>query len=123
MRVVGILTGRAARGVAALLLLALVTACAGNSAYRKGERALNRQNWDEAVLYLSKAVALDPSNSRAVMWLQRAKLKASADHFVKGTQYANSNQRELAIVAEKRLIGGFIQINYRQAPMSKTAIK
>jgi len=90
-------TERIFKGVALVILLALLVGCAAQKAYRKAERETRRENWDSAVLGYSKAVALDPGNSRYAMALQQAKLRAAAEHFARGRRYADSQQLELAI--------------------------
>ena len=90
-------TSRWARAFALVGLLVLLSGCAAQKAYHKGERELQREDWDQAVLNFSKAVALDPGNSRYTMWLERAKLRASADHFEKGMRFLESKQLELSI--------------------------
>ncbi len=48
----------------ALLIVLLITGCAVFSDHHKGRRALDRQNYNEAIIYLNKAVmtsALNPS--------------------------------------------------------------
>jgi general secretion pathway protein D len=85
------------RWAALVLTLVTLTGCAAQSAYRKAEKQANRENWDQAVLLYSKAVAMDPGNTRYSVALERAKLKASGEHFQKGKRYANAAQWELAI--------------------------
>ncbi len=63
--------------VAAALSLA---ACASSSAFRAGERAERRQDWDQAILQYAKAVHLDPDNLHYRKGLERARLRASEDH-------------------------------------------
>lgn len=81
----------------ATLLLVAAAGCAAQSAYRGAELDAKRENWDRAVLGYSKALALDPGNTRYNVALERAKLKASAQHFEKGKRYAASSQWELAV--------------------------
>ena len=88
---------RIARGVTLVLVLVALVGCAANQSYTKAERDMKRQNFDRAVLLYSKAVALDPGNTRYAVALERAKLKASAEHFVKGKRFAHAEQWELAI--------------------------
>lgn len=81
----------------ATLLIVAAAGCAAQSAYRDAELDAKRENWDRAVLGYSKALALDPGNTRYNVALARAKLKASAQHFEKGKRYAVSSQWELAV--------------------------
>ncbi len=85
------------RAVALLVACGLLVGCAADKAYRKAETESRKENWDQAVLGYSKAVALDPGNTRYSVSLERAKLKASAVHFEKGKRYASASQWELAI--------------------------
>ncbi|HEX6851685.1 MAG TPA: cohesin domain-containing protein [Candidatus Polarisedimenticolaceae bacterium] len=81
----------------ATLLIVAAAGCAAQSAYRDAELDAKRGNWDRAVLGYSKALALDPGNTRYNVALERAKLKSSAQHFEKGKRYAASSQWELAV--------------------------
>ena len=81
-----------------IVLLALaLTGCAAQKAYRQAEKEARRDDWDKALLGYSKAIALDPGNTRYGLALQRAKLKASAQHFERGKRYAAASQWELAV--------------------------
>jgi general secretion pathway protein D len=88
---------RTFQGMVLVLVLVTLAGCAAQKAYRSAEREMRRENWDKAVLGYSKALALKPGDSRYSVSLQRAKLKASADHFQKGQRYENSEQLDLAI--------------------------
>jgi general secretion pathway protein D len=79
-----------------VLVLFLAGCSAHQSAYRKAEKDARRNDWDSAVLGYSKALALKPGNTRYSVALERAKLKASAQHFEKGKRYASAGQWELA---------------------------
>lgn len=87
---------RKATAAALMLAVAFSVGCAAQRAYRDAERDARRENWDAAVLGYSKAAALDPGNTRYGVALERAKLKASAQHFQKGKRYALGQQWELA---------------------------
>jgi len=65
--------------VAALLLLGLV-GCATSAAFRNGEKAEGRQDYDRAVLEYSKAVQQDPNNVHYRKGLERARLRAAEAH-------------------------------------------
>jgi general secretion pathway protein D len=83
-------------GVLVLALL-VFSGCAAQKAYQQAERELKRRNFDQAVLAYSKAVAMDPGNTRYSVALERARLKASAEHFSKGKRFFLARQWELAI--------------------------
>lgn len=85
------------RVVAVLLAAAFLAGCAATSSYRRGEREGRRGDWDSAVMNYSKALALDPGNTRYAVSLERAKLKASAQHFEKGKRYSAGSQWDLAV--------------------------
>lgn len=85
------------RGLTVAVALVALAGCAAQQAYRRAEAQARRENWDPAVLEYSKALALDPGNTRYGVALERAKLKASAQHFEKGKRYATSGQWDLAV--------------------------
>jgi general secretion pathway protein D len=67
------------RAWAVVLALALA-GCASSSAFRAGEKAERRQDYDRAVLEYSKALQRAPDNTRYKKSLERARLRASAEH-------------------------------------------
>ena len=96
-------TERILKSAALVILLALLVGCAAQKSYRRAERDTRRENWDAAVLGYSKAVALDPGNSRYSMALQQAKLRAASDHFAKGRRYADSvNPRSRLLMWDRK---------------------
>jgi general secretion pathway protein D len=76
------------RRVHILIALAL-TGCATSSAFRAGERAERRQDFDRAVLEYSKAVQENPNKLDYRKGLQRARLRASEEHTVAGRRLLN----------------------------------
>ncbi len=83
-------------GTVLAFALLLLPGCAAQKAFRTAEQESRRENWDQAVMSYSKAMSLDPGNSRYDIALARAKLKASAQHFEKAKRYAKSAQWDLA---------------------------
>lgn len=83
--------------VVLILLIVFLSSCASSNAYRKAEKSAEMEDWDRAVIGYSKALALDPGNTRYSVALARAKVKASATHFEKGKRYLAAGQIELAI--------------------------
>jgi len=83
-------------GAVSLLLFAL--GCTGARAFREAREEETLQHWDLAVLKYSRALDLDPENSRYKISLQRARIKASQFHFDKGKIYRSSGRPELAVV-------------------------
>jgi len=83
----------------ALLLLAVLplASCASTSPYRQGEKYMEAENFDQAVLAFSKALAQKPSEIKYQVALARARLRASQIHFERGQKYASAGQTEAAI--------------------------
>jgi len=95
---------RLIRCVALLLLLSTVVGCAAKKSFREGEKRMRRQDYDQAVLDFSRAVALKPGNARYTVSLSRAKLRSSGVHFEKGRRFAQANQLELAIAEYQQVL-------------------
>jgi len=72
-----------------VLIALLLTGCATSAAFRSGERAERRQDYDRAVLEYSKAVQEHPDNLGYRKGLQRARLRASEEHTVGGRRLLN----------------------------------
>src|SRR5262249_49436330 len=70
------------RAAAALLAAVSLSACATSGAFRAGEQAERRQDYDRAVLEYSRAVKQDPDNLTYRKGLERAKLRAAEAHTV-----------------------------------------
>lgn len=85
------------RAVVLLLAVLILSGCAAQKSYHRGEREMRRESFDRAVLNYSKAVALAPGNTRYAVALERAKLRSSSEHFEKGRRYLDAGQLELAI--------------------------
>jgi general secretion pathway protein D len=84
--------------VAALAVLcATALGCATSAALHRGEAAERRQDYDLAVVEYTKAVRQNPDDAAARSALDRAKLRASQDHFNKGRRYAATGKYELAL--------------------------
>jgi general secretion pathway protein D len=74
-------------GLVALTLGALA-GCATSSAFRAGEQAERRQDWDRAVLEYSRAVKSDKDGVQAQRGLSRARLRAAERHTNEGRRLA-----------------------------------
>jgi general secretion pathway protein D len=86
-------------GWAALLCCALLSAsCASAGAVRRGQAAEQRQDYDLAVVEFTKAVRLNPDSTDARISLERAKLRASQDHFVRARRFAATLDFDQALV-------------------------
>src|SRR4051794_21533249 len=76
-------------GIAALLAVCVVAGgCAASAALRRGSDAERRQDYDFAVVEYTKALRLHADDANARLALERAKLRASDDHFNKARRLA-----------------------------------
>ena len=66
-----------------------MTGCATSAAFRAGQSAERRQDFDRAVLEYSKAVQDQPDNLGYRKGLERARLRASAEHTMAGRRLLN----------------------------------
>ena len=81
-----------------VLLSAFVTACATSSGYRRGRDAELRQDYDRAVAEYSQVLRLSPDNTDARLGLERARLRASQDHLIKGRRLSALGRFDEALV-------------------------
>jgi general secretion pathway protein D len=83
-----------------LLLLAAASAagCASAAGMRQGIRAEQAQDYDRAVVEYTNVVRADPGNVAARAALDRAKLRASQAHAVRGRRFAGLERYEEAVV-------------------------
>ncbi|HKH48615.1 MAG TPA: secretin N-terminal domain-containing protein [Thermoanaerobaculia bacterium] len=87
-----------ARMLILLIALGPLAGCASHLSYRKAEIAMQKENWDEAVLHYLKAVEESPDNLSYRAALMRAKIKASQAHFEKAKEYQKAGVLERALV-------------------------
>jgi general secretion pathway protein D len=86
-----------AAGVLALALL--VTGCAAaSSATRVAREAETRQDYDLAIVQYTKALRQHPDDINARVGLDRAKLRASQDHFARARRLAATAKLDQALV-------------------------
>jgi general secretion pathway protein D len=84
-----------ARGL--LLVLALgATGCATSTAFRNGEKAEHRHEFDRAVLEYSRALTLDPENTEYQQALERARLRAAEQHAFAARSFSARGQHKEA---------------------------
>jgi general secretion pathway protein D len=89
----------ASRGLAACLVLSVVAyGCASSGAFRHGRDAERRQDYDRAVVEYTKALRQNPDNADARLSLDRAKLRASQDHFSRGRRFAALGKLDQALI-------------------------
>jgi general secretion pathway protein D len=79
------------------LVCLLAGACATSNALHNGVAAERRQDYDLAVVEFTKAVRLNPDDVEARASLERAKLRASQDHFTKGRRFAATGKLDMAL--------------------------
>jgi general secretion pathway protein D len=72
--------------------------CAAAGALRHGQDAEQAQDYDLAVVEYTKALRLKPSNTTARLALDRAKLRASTDHYNTGRRLSATGKYEEALV-------------------------
>src|SRR5262245_39825165 len=89
----------ACRGIAACLVLSAAAAgCASSGAFRHAREAEQRQDYDRAVVEYSKALRQNPANTDARLSLERAKLRASQDHFSRARRFASLGKLDQALI-------------------------
>jgi general secretion pathway protein D len=90
---------RGRRRLAALLALTLLAAgCAASGALHRGREAENRQEYDFAVVEYARALQMKPDDPDIRLALDRAKLRASQDHFNRGRRFAATGKLDQALV-------------------------
>jgi general secretion pathway protein D len=85
-----------ARWIALLSIVATLSGCITSAALRDARRAEERQDYDVAVVEYSRALQQDPDSVDARTGLQRAKLRASQDHFTNARRLAANGRLEEA---------------------------
>ena len=89
---------RRAGAMGLCLLWLSVCGCATNDALRAGEKAERSQDFDRAVVEYTSAVKTHPDDRNAREALQRARLRASQQHFFAGRRLAAADRIEEAAV-------------------------
>src|SRR5690349_4895185 len=93
-------------------------ACASSGALETARTAESNQDYDAAVAAYTAAVRKDPNNKNARLGLDRAKIRASQDHFARGRRLVATGKLEEAlmeyqIAAELTPASGDIQTELR----------
>ena len=87
------------RSLAAWLALCLFAGgCAASGALRRGSDAEHRQDYDLAVVEYAKSLRLRPDDANTRAALERAKLRASDEHFSRGRRLAATGKFDQALV-------------------------
>ena len=89
---------RALALVAIGLCTVVLSNCATTAAFRRGRDAEQRQDYDRAVAEYPRALRLGPGNTDARLGLERARLRAAQDHFVKGRRFSALEKFDEALV-------------------------
>jgi general secretion pathway protein D len=89
------------RWVAALSIVVAFSGCFTSAALRDARRAEDRQDYDVAVVEYTRALQRDPDNANARTGLQRAKVRASQDHFTSARRHAANRRLEEAVTEYK----------------------
>ena len=91
-----------ARWIPAVTIVLTLSACVTSAALRDARRAEDRQDYDLAVVEYTRALQRDPDSHSARTGLQRARLRASQEHFTRARRHV-ANRRLDEAVAEYKL--------------------
>src|SRR5690242_13981584 len=86
------------RGIAAVAICLAAAGCASSGAVRRAHEAERVQDYDRAVVEYTKAIRARPDDMTARLALDRAKLRASQDHFGRGRRFAATGKLDQAMV-------------------------
>jgi general secretion pathway protein D len=89
---------RACWAIGCLAVALTAGACASTAPFRLGERAERAHDYDRAVVEYTKALRANPDNRNARLALDRARLRASEEHFFRGRRLAAEERYEDALV-------------------------
>jgi len=87
----------AARAALLLAIVVALTSCASTGSLRVAQGAEGTQNYDLAVAEYTKLLRRNPSNRDALQGLERAKLRASQDHFSRARRLTATGSLEEAL--------------------------
>jgi general secretion pathway protein D len=86
-----------ARAAAVVLVALLAAGCATSTAFRNGQQAERNDNYDQAVVEYTRALRENPDDAGARAALDRARVRASQEHFFRGRRLAASERYEEAL--------------------------
>lgn len=89
---------RATRLVSLILITISLAGCASSGSIRTARNAETQQNYDVAVAEYTKLLRANPHSREAQQGLERAKLRASQDHFTTARRLAATGKLEEALV-------------------------
>jgi len=84
--------------IAAAAICLAAAGCASSGAVRRAHEAERVQDYDRAVVEYTKAIRARPDDMSARLALDRAKLRASQDHFGRGRRFAATGKLDQAMV-------------------------
>ncbi|MBA2353368.1 MAG: hypothetical protein H0V80_01730 [Acidobacteria bacterium] len=88
----------AARLVCLGLALVMAVGCGVRKAYRIGQIAERQDDFDQAIVAYTQALAASPNDREIALALQRARLRASEVHHTRGRRLAGAGSYEEALV-------------------------
>ena len=88
----------ASLAVVCLACAILAGGCAASGALRRADLAEQRQDYDLAVVEYTKAVKLRPDDTGARLALDRAKIRASQEHFNRARRLGATSKLDQALV-------------------------
>jgi len=89
------------RWVAVLSIVATLSGCITSAALRDARRAEDRQDYDVAVIEYTRALQREPDSVNARTGLQRARLRASQDHFTRARRFVANGRLDEAVAEYK----------------------
>ncbi len=113
------MTGKRAMGTLAAVVCLALAGCSGYHTSRQAEIASQSGDWDNAVLYWSRAVDQDPTNIAYKGALLRAKVRASQEHFEKAKQFHEAGVLERALVEFQQAVQLDPSNQYAQVELKK----
>ena len=90
------------RLVALLLLTVVVSGCAANRAFRRGQDAARSGNWDAAVTEYTKAVQANPDRAEYKIQLERAMQSAAQAHISLAREFEEKDSLDAALNEYRR---------------------
>ncbi len=76
----------------------VVSGCATTAPYHLGQTAERSQDYDRAVVEYTKAVRANPDDRNAKLALDRARLRASQEHYFRGRRLSATERHEEALI-------------------------
>ena len=93
------------RKLTVLLVLAMLgSGCAASKAFRRGQDAVIRADWDSAVSYFTQAVQANPDSREYKVHLRRAQEEASRMHLERARDLELKDQLDLALGEYKKAL-------------------